>query len=61
MKNRLCSTSMLVLKGGSRGGEDWLEAPEYVGKSQEDLKAWTLQDLGEVKDLLQRSIIQQLT
>lgn len=52
---------MLVLKGGSRGGEDWLEAPEYVGKSQEDLKAWTLQDLGEVKDLLQRSIIQQLT
>eukprot|EP00913_Durusdinium_trenchii_P005715 g5332.t2 len=37
--------------------QDWLEHPEI---SQEDVKAWTLRDLGEVKDLLQRSIIQQL-
>lgn len=40
--------------------QDWHESPDYPGKSEEDVKSWTLKNLGEVKDLLQRSIIQQL-
>lgn len=40
--------------------QDWHQGPDYPGKSEEDVKAWTLKNLGEVKDLLQRSIIQQL-
>ncbi|CAJ1407220.1 unnamed protein product [Effrenium voratum] len=40
--------------------QDWLEGPDYQGKSEEDIRNWTLQDLGQVKDLIQRSIIQQL-
>eukprot|EP00438_Fugacium_kawagutii_P032337 Skav226354 [mRNA] locus=scaffold2980:334408:335235:- [translate_table: standard] len=40
--------------------QDWHQSPDYPGKSEDDVKVWTLKDLGEVHDLLQRSIIQQL-
>ena len=32
--------------------QDWLEAPDYPGKSEEDVRRHTVRDLTAVRDLL---------
>lgn len=35
--------------------QDWLEAPDYPGKSQDDIQRWTVKDLCTVQQILEQS------
>jgi len=35
--------------------QDWLEAPDYPGKSDEDMQKWTVKDLEVVRTIMEHS------